>query len=202
MLDNYLKLQKFFDDKAETWRLSDCSEGQIGRILREVCFQPRDTILDLGCGTGRILPYIVQTAPQPSNIVGIDLSLNMLKSVAWEKRAFCHLAQGLAEELPLRDRSVEVIMNYCIFPHFMDKAAVLREYYRVLKSDGRLYIVHPEGIRGTNRIHRKAGGPVCRHLLPSGDKLGLLLSEAGFSIAKMIDLDDLFFIEARKVVSC
>ena len=46
-------------------------DGQIF-IETEVCLQPGDTILDLGCGTGELSAYLAELAGHEGKVVAVD----------------------------------------------------------------------------------------------------------------------------------
>jgi len=198
MLDQYREMQMFFDAKAESWRSPIPYDQRLGKLFARLDFPARSRILDLGCGTGRALPYILERARNPEQIIAVDISAQMLRNMPTRLRSQCSILQGMIELLPLRDASVDVLLNCCVFPHLIRKELALREFYRVLKPGGSYYILHPEGIGGTNRIHRQAGPPVHEHLLPSNQELIRMVTNAGFTVLETVDEDHNYLLSAKK----
>ena len=110
------------------------------------------TILDLGCGAGRDVYVLSQLAGEKGRIVGVDMTEEQL-AVARQhdkyhqkafgyKRSNVRFLQGYIErlhELELADASMDLIVSNCVINLAPDKAAVLREAFRVLKPGGELY---------------------------------------------------------------
>ena len=104
-------------------------------------------VLEVAVGTGLAFYEMVKQNPNGKN-TGIDLSKGMLKKA--EKRlrklsgADFTLSTGTAFNLPMRDGSVDVLMNNYMVDLMseveMDK--VLMEFRRVLKEHGRLIMVN------------------------------------------------------------
>lgn len=97
-------------------------------------------ILEVGCGTGRLLGHL-----RSHRCVGIDPSDSMLRQACG-----VHVARGVAEHLPLRDRSVDLAFASLAFHHFGDQPQAAREIHRVLRPRGHIAIwtSTPEHVRG------------------------------------------------------
>jgi len=110
------------------------------------------TVLDLGCGAGRDVYVLSQLVGEKGQVIGVDMTEEQL-AVARQhekyhqkafgyKRSNVQFLYGYIErlhELELADDSVDVIVSNCVINLALDKAAVLREAFRVLKPGGELY---------------------------------------------------------------
>jgi len=89
-------------------------------------------ILDVGCGTGRLIGELVDLFPA-ATIVGLDLSAGMVSaaraSVPKGRTVFC---QAVAERLPFACASFDLVTATVSFRHWIDQYAGLREIARVL----------------------------------------------------------------------
>ena len=199
ILQSYRKHREFFDSRASSWFLSQKEKDRCEEILEGIKLENKHTILDIGCGTGSLFKILRKLTSNDSIIIGMDLSYKMLHTRMHENRDQCTgILQSLGEEIPLKDQTIDVLLNYCAFPHFIYKKHALGEFYRVLKSTGRLYIIHPQSIEKTNDIHLSVGEPVSDDMLPSIDGIEKILANAHFDVRNAIKKDDLFFIEAFK----
>ncbi len=196
-LSAYKHHQDFFAKKAATWSLSESHAEFIGRLDKLIGFNPTDVILDIGCGTGNLFPYLQDRIPA-GRLIGIDFAYNMLHQCRDKLRGRNIALQSMAEILPIRSASVDVVINYCLYPHLKFKHAAIREFNRVLKQGGRYYILHPQGRAEINSLHRDIGEPVCCDVIEPVKSVIELLQANGFSVLKAIDCCDMFLVEAVK----
>lgn len=94
---------------------------------------PIDTILDLGCGTGRFSEALAVRFD--AGVIGIDPSKRMLEQ-AQKKRHDRRIRyeSGRGESIPLPDNSVDLIFMSMIFHHFDNPRLAARECRRVLRN--------------------------------------------------------------------
>jgi ubiquinone/menaquinone biosynthesis C-methylase UbiE len=91
-------------------------------------------ILDIGCGTGRLLERVGAALPSAA-LVGVDRSAGMAE-VARRLRPEQPIERGTAEALPHPDGSFDAVVTTISFHHWTDKAAALAEVARVLRPGG------------------------------------------------------------------
>ena len=81
-------------------------------------------VLDLGCGTGVLLPFIVQAVGATGSVVGVDVSDNMI-DIATGK--FAHLANVRTVRADIMEYEAERCVDHvtCLnfFPHVQEKEA-------------------------------------------------------------------------------
>jgi SAM-dependent methyltransferase len=148
-------------------RLADCSLLTVDRLFAERHFDRPGSLIDLGCGTGRLL---VPFARRGSWVLGVDLSAAML-AVAGERAAAAgvevHLLKANVVELDcLRDGSFDHAA--CLFSTLglVAGAAARRRavghVYRLLRPGGR-FVLHVH-----NRWFHLGDRPGRRWLLADG----------------------------------
>ena len=105
--------------------------------------QPGETVLDLGSGAG--LDAIISSwrAGPTGRVIGVDLNPAMcLKAQAHAASTGtdmeCH--EGVMEDIPLPDSSVDVVISNGVINLSFRKRRVMEEMHRVLKSGGRISI--------------------------------------------------------------
>ena len=121
----------------------------IGRIelglLKMEGLQPEHTLVDLGCGIGRLAVHVIP-ALSGGSYIGIDISETMLKrakaritqtlpnpscSITWIKQTRSHFT--------LTERSVDMMCAFSVFTHMEheDSYRYLRDALRIVKPLGR-----------------------------------------------------------------
>lgn len=97
-------------------------------------------VLDLGTDTGFLARIILK---QGFKVLGLDLSKSML-DVARKKASNAFLVRGDAENIPLKDSSVDLIVSRWVLWTLPHPWKALAEVVRVLKPDGRVMLCDGE----------------------------------------------------------
>jgi ubiquinone/menaquinone biosynthesis C-methylase UbiE len=103
----------------------------------------RGRILDLGCGTGRNLPYY----RDPSAVAAVDVRIELLVAARRRATPGTPLVVAAAERLPFPDESFDTVVSGLVFCSVADPDRGLREIRRVLTRSGRLRML--EHVRST-----------------------------------------------------
>jgi len=109
----------------------------IDSLLRYTEGASLETIVDLGCGTGRFMMPLHDHCK--SMLYGIDPSRKMLDK-ARETAGRIRLIQGSAERIPIKDHAADMVYCSQVYHHIQDKHAALAETQRILKPKGFLCI--------------------------------------------------------------
>ncbi len=101
-------------------------------------------LLDLGCGSGGLLPFVKQAYPR-LGVLGLDLSQPYLEEAAHRLAPYrrWRLLQAAAEDLPLAANSLDAVTAVFLFHELPRKvrAQVVAEAARVLKPGGSFVLV-------------------------------------------------------------
>lgn len=107
------------------------------KVLARVQLKGDETLLDAGCGTGRLTEELLQALPN-GHVIGVDLSQNMLEGARehlapyGNKVAF--VAADLAD-LPF-EKTFDGIFSTAAFHWIIDHDKLFRSLYRALKPGG------------------------------------------------------------------
>ncbi len=120
-----------------------------------------DFFLDVATGTGENFKYCHCDFKMK---IGIDPSKNMLK-VAKKRFPDVIFLEGIAEELPIKDGTVDLIAVSFGVRNFEDRIRAFKEFSRVLKNGGILGILEFFPVENGNMIN-KAVSTYIHHVLP------------------------------------
>jgi ubiquinone/menaquinone biosynthesis C-methylase UbiE len=180
-------LRAFFESLAERWDAEQPPDRAevLGRMLTpfEALLRDAHAILEVGTGTGALIPRLRERAPA-ARIISIDLARAMLER-ARRRCPDALLVQADTHHLPFPSASAgaglfDLVVCHNSFPHFADPSAALVEIARVLHRSGHLLIVHDLSRERVNAIHRGKGEPIQNDLLPPGEELYRTLVDLGF----------------------
>jgi len=98
------------------------------------------TVLDLGSGGGIDVLLSARRVGATGYVYGLDMTPEMLELARRNQREAgvenVEFLLGTIEQIPLPDKSVDVIISNCVINLAADKDVVLREAYRVLRPGG------------------------------------------------------------------
>ena len=110
-------------------------------LLTRVGLHTGERVLDVACGTGIVARLAAARVGEAGHVVGVDLNtgmLDMARAQPLPAGARVEWQKGDATILPCDDATFDVVCCQQGFQFIPDKAAALREMYRVLVPGGRL----------------------------------------------------------------
>ena len=123
-------------------------------------------VLDLGCGTGLLLPKIMDRGGE---IVGLDISKEMLKRahLLADGKASINLILADADHLPFRKCCIDTVFAMTLLQNMPDPRHMLNEIREHLKPKGRLIITSLNKIKDAKAfldlLHRTGFQPLHFH---------------------------------------
>ncbi len=199
-----MKHSKFFDNLAEKWDAMEREDigRRLSRVVAEAAVHPGQHILDVGTGTGVLIPYLLEAMQEEGHILAIDISSGMLE-VAGRKAfpANVDFLQADIAESGLPENRYDRIFCNAVFPHFTDKSKALSEIRRLLKPGGRLVISHPIGREAVNSLHQGAGEVVAEDRVPPAKVMISLLEAVGMLDILVVDEPNFHLVLGDKAVA-
>ncbi len=203
LVEDMENLRDYFDRHASSWdEMLNYNEkaSQLSEVVSWFGLAEGDWVLDVGTGTGILLPLIRQTIGPKGMLIGFDFSFRMLeKAKLRESFGEKLLLASTAESIPLRSALFDRITCFSAFPHFTDKAKALVEMVRVLKRGGVLFIAHLKSVEELNRFHQSLGGPVANDLLPHPERTRKMMTHAGLFEINIINQPGKFLAHGKKI---
>lgn len=100
------------------------------------------SILDWGCGTGRIIRHLPAVIDDSNSIFGTDYNPKYIKWCAENLEGISFKLNGLKPPLDFKDRSMDVVYGISIFTHLSEDLhySWMKELVRILKNEGVLFL--------------------------------------------------------------
>lgn len=190
----------FFDAHAHGWEERGYPADVRGRLEVLVdCFgiEPGEKILDVGCGEGVLVPYLLDRLGPSGFVVELDNSLEMLKGAARKSARQIQCVWAGVETLPLVDADFDRVICFASFPHFANSVKALKQIHRVLKSAGTLVIAHLLSRDEIARHHAKST-VVLGDELPEEAAMRELMTQTGFYVRRLEDRPGRYLLIATK----
>lgn len=124
-------MYKYYDSFMEIFRLYKLEE-----ISEALDLTGKETILDIGGGTGRLAQYL---SNQCKKIYILDESEGMLSAVKEHEKVIPIVGDGLSTGF--EKGSIDVVILSDVLHHIQNQSELIEEIHRVLKGDGRLLIL-------------------------------------------------------------
>ncbi len=146
---HYRKQLAYFEKEfsgISQYKLAAWQKSYIEKIKKYVIERDfkKKTLIDIGTGSGYVA---TEMANLGMHVIACDLSPQAIKNLKHYKRRFKlkNLEPMLckAEKLPLKDKTVDYILANAILEHIPDEDEAIREWKRILKPGGRMFITVP-----------------------------------------------------------
>jgi ubiquinone/menaquinone biosynthesis C-methylase UbiE len=194
--------RRHFNELAPRWdQLPGPSDAlpKVAEFVARASQTRAKRILDVGCGTGILVPYLLRACPQARCVVELDFAEEMLRENA-RKLAHRHVARlcADAQALPFRDECFDLVLCFAVLPHLVDLEAALRELSRVLRRSGGFAVGHLMGSAELNALHHSLGEPLAHDTLPPVESLAQSLRQLGATVVSAEERPDWYFAHAVK----
>jgi len=207
--ETYEARRTFFNERADAWLdtwYKDPASGaytrhreKFERLFTLVPIREGDQVLDVGCGSGVLVPYLLKRVSKRGMVYELDYAERMIRvnhRIHGDERVRFIVAD--VADMPLEKETCDVVMCFACFPHIHDKKTALEAMAAALKKNGFLAVAHLESSQDINRHHRKSGTPVMHDTLPKRQEMIGMFEAAGLSIERFIDESGFYLVLGRK----
>ncbi|MCF8049590.1 MAG: class I SAM-dependent methyltransferase [Desulfobacterales bacterium] len=187
--------QALFDDIVHVFEppLPEGVPERLEQIVAAAGIEAGQTVLDVGSGTGILVPIIRQY--RPKRIYACDLSQKMLDQVQKNYPGVETLAADL-RDLVLPDASIDAALINACYPNIADKPGAFANLSRMMKPGGRLVVSHPLGKRFVDTLRKSSPFPLDD--FPEKSEAKRLLAPYGLALQTFVDDPVLYILAAVK----
>jgi len=201
--DSKTTRKDFFNQLAPDWDQHFYTpelKEHLKSLVSDFHLQKGTRVLDVGSGTGGLIPYILQNIGEQGSLWAVDFAEEMVRigreKFRHEPRVNFQAVQ--VEDLPFVDQFFDHVVCFGALPHFEDKGLAIGEMGRVLKTGGTLIIAHALSSQEIKN-HHQGSSPVAEDCLPEGKEMIALLTNNGFRMARLIDRPKYYLCEGIKI---
>ncbi len=200
--------KQFFNAHAEKWLdmwyrnqatgKHDKHAKDFERLFSLLPLKAGDHVLDAGCGTGVLVPFILDRIMDSGLLYELDFAEKMIK-VNRQRHAGGNVKFLLsdAEHAPLEDDCCDAVICFSCFPHFQDQQKAVNRLAEILKPGGIFAVSHFGSSEELNTMHRTFDA-VMHDQLPSGEQMRGILASANLTVDRFIDESGFYCILASK----
>ena len=192
---------EFFNSCADKWdNIRQTNPAILEKLINLADIPANATVLDVGSGTGVLIPYLHAKVGACGKITAVDSSVNMLAK-AQEKFSNLNnldflVGDILEMDLPQNFYDVVICLNF--FPHLHTrKEEFLRKMNCALKNGGSLIVMHDISRETVNNIHRESE-VVAEHRLPEAKVVGEMFQACGYQNIHAYEDDTMYFVKGCK----
>lgn len=191
----------FFDAIAPVWDADEVrsTPSRIKEILDMTGIKSGEYILDLGTGTGVLIPYLLNMVGDKGKVIAVDASLGMLNEA---RRKFGSLTDyEIFEHKDFEKEDIagkfDKIFLYCVYPHLTQPLDTLKKLCdNNLKPGGKIFVAFPSDEHFINGIHKEK--KVESELLPPAKELSRRFSNGGLKSKVLVSDADKYVVMIEK----
>lgn len=180
MTDQLSTVAASFDDRAPTYDASVMHRDLAYAVADFAALDGVRVVLDVATGTGLVLRAIAARYPHV-RLIGVDISAGMLE-VARDELPCGNFVEGRAEQLPVRDGTIDLVTCVTAMHLMADPGLVFAEIARAMAPRGRLVLATfrpPTGRSGANRPYRTDHAA-----FQAADLVAAVAAPAGFAVSR------------------
>ncbi len=188
---------EFFDSLAAQWDTSRAVDFEKLTFLLSMMDISRGAhVLDVGSGTGVLLPYLKDAIGSSGSITALDFSKEMLARAQEKYEGLEGINYVCDDVLKYETKDLyDVVVCLNFFPHIKDKTVFLHRMKQFLKPKAMLVVMHDISRQAVNAIHQGCAA-VQEDRLPGSKILAKMLEQAGYRVQNEIDCEKYYFVKA------
>lgn len=190
----------FFNSIAKNWdNIIEVNETKINYLLSKIDIKEDDYVLDVGTGTGVLIPFLAKLNPK-GKIKAIDISCNMLDIAKDKFKNMSNIEFALLNvETENIDEKFNKIVLYSMFPHLEDRTNTIKKLVQNnLLENGKLMIAHSDSREYLNNMHKDTDERVSESILIDVNEQKKMFEDAGLTVEKAFEDENVYYIVLTK----
>ena len=187
-----------FNELAENWdQIYPRDLNKIRTMLDLLYIKNGDNVLDAGCGTGILIPFLLEKT-DGEKITAVDGAEKMIQKAKqkFPDKGIRFIASDVTE-YNFAPASFNHIICYSVFPHIEDKKSAAKHFSRLLAEGGLLSILHSDSKEKINHIHSESDEVNSENLKSPAGYIPLFNME-GLHEEIVIDNSEMYMLCVRK----
>lgn len=188
--------KEFFNSIAEEWdKITKVNEEKINFLLSRIHIKEGDKVLDIGTGTGVLIPFI-RGFNKMGEINALDVSEGMLCKA---KEKYSNLPNIKFTLVDVEEEKVEgeynKIILYSMFPHLKRREDTIKKLVTEnLCENGKLIIAHSSSREFLNNMHSRKDERVKKDRLIEVNKQRNLFEEIGLNVDEAFEDENVYYL--------
>ncbi|MFC1486685.1 class I SAM-dependent methyltransferase [Thermoproteota archaeon] len=196
--------KEYFNNAADTWdeRFHTPSFlSFLDKLVPQFGIETEQNVLDVGTGTGVLIPYLIHAVGPSGSVTAIDYSERMVQICKTKHSHFknVNIKVGNIEEDSFPVESFDYVICFGVFPHLKNRQKALQTINTILITGGKLVIAHAFSSEELKSHHKKVSIQVANDALPKKTEMMQLLDQTGFTQITINDEPGCYICISHKV---
>lgn len=187
---------EFFNKIAKEWdSIIEVNEEKINLLLSKLDIKSNERILDVGTGTGVIIPFI-KDLNKGGYIKGVDISTGMLNIAKEKYKNLENIEFEIkdVEEEEIYEKYDKIIL-YSMFPHLENKTKTVKTLInKNLNKNGKLIIAHSNSREFLNNMHKEKDKSVSKARLIPVNNQRKIFEKNGLKVLEAFENDQIYYL--------